>query len=428
MSKSDHPKAIIADDLCKVMPSVKICFNNQIRRTKNVENQPTYDFLEFAAKKLFPTLHQVANIDFLWLDDEGDTIVISSDEELTEAIRIMNIEQRLSYRFEVRRVFPTIPVTILPVEVKAAIPTLKTLLHVIHPDVKCTECERRGKGGSTIVGVRYKCLVRHLDLCEDCEMIAMQPFPMIKYYFPEKVNAVTALMQRRRRMGRGSLKEPHYRTHSRGLILNCLEQPHPKSLTWLSYLRSLSNGPTSPQPKSIDQGDSVNPRKFSRLPFCLKLPPMEPVIVPSNVEEAATVNSQSIELYEATEQSVPTDALPMQAAPVSKLDFSFIPASATSAKPLFCLVRDRNFADSTKVLCGSIFLQLWTIRNIGAASWPPNLTLLYTGGDRLAVGEEDLALAVTRLAPEQGMSFASRRRIIFGIHKLLQTADIRRHP
>lgn len=412
MSKSDRPEAFIADQLCKVMPSVKICFKDQIRRIKNVGNQPTYDFLKFTAKKLFPTLHQVANIDFLWLDGEGDTIVISSDKELIEAIRIMNIEQRLSYRFEVRRIFPTMPFVIIPVEVDAAIPTLKTLLHVIHPDVKCTECERSGKGGSSIVGVRYKCLVRHLDLCEDCEMIEMQPFPMIKYYFPEKANAVTALMQRRRRMGRGSLKEPHYRIHSRGLIFNSLEQPHPKTLTWLSYLRSLSSSSTSPPAKSIDQGDSVNPRKFSRLPFCLKLTPMEPVTVPSNVEQAATANSQSIELYEVAEQSVPNDALPMKAAPLSNLNFSFIPAPATpSAKPLFCVVRDRNSADSTKFLCGSIFLQLWRIRNIGAVIWPPNVTLLYTGGDHLAVGDEDLALAVTRLAPEQGMLFASRRSI-----------------
>jgi hypothetical protein len=403
MSKTDRTEAVGANHLCKVMPSIKFSFNNQVRRTKTVENLPTYDFLKFAAKKLFPALHQFAEFDFSWSDDEGDTIFVSSDKELIEAIRIMNIEHRAIYRFEVRGGLPTTPLTSLPVQADSAIPIIKK---VLHPDVKCFECDRNGKGGSSIAGVRYKCLVRHLDLCEDCEMIERQPFPMIKYYFPEKLVAVTTSLERRRRMGRGSLKGPHFRIHSRGLILNSLEQPHPKSPTWLSYLRSLSSGPTSSTLTSTNQRESANPRKFSRLPFCLKLTAMEPAIVPFNIEQPAAADSESIASYEVVGKPIPADALPVQAAPLSKFNFSFMPAPTTpSPKPLCCVVRDRNFSDSAKVLSGSIFLKTWRIRNIGALNWPPNVVLLYSGGDLLTVGEEDLALAVARLGPGQGMFF-----------------------
>lgn len=404
MSKTDRSEAVSADHLCEVMPSIKLSFDNQIRRTKTVQNLPTYDFLKLAAKKLFPALHQIADVDFLWSDDEGDTIVVSSDKELIEAIRIMNIEQRPSYRFEVRKGSPTTSFTFLRDEVDSAIPKPQKVLDVIHPDIKCSECDRKGIGGSSIVGIRYKCLVRHLDLCEVCEMTEMQPFPMIKYYFPEKV--ATTFLERRRRIGRGSLKGPHYRIHSRGLILNSLEQPHPKSLIWLSYLRSLSSGPTSSTTKSINQRESKNPRKFSRLPFCLKLTPMEPAIVPFNTEQAATANSESIKSFKVVEKVIPADVLPIPVASISQFNFTVIPTPATpSPKPLFCLVRDLNIPDSTRALCGSIFLKTWRIRNIGSLKWQPNVVLLYTGGDSLSVSEEDLVLAVTRLAPGQGMFF-----------------------
>lgn len=396
MFKTDSMEAIDHDHLCKSMLSIKFSFNNQIRRTKTVENLLTYDFLVCAAKKLFQVLHQTAAVEFLWSDDEGDMIHMSSDEELVEAIRIMNTEHRSSCRFEVRTGFLTPPSTFLSANVDAVIPIHTKAVRVVHHGVKCFECDRKGKGVSPIIGVRYKCLVRHLDLCEDCEMMESQPFPMIKHYIPEKVAAATTLLERRRRMGRGSLKGPHYRVHSRGLSLSRLEQPHPKSLTWLSYLRSLSGGPTSSTPTPYNQSESENPLKISRLPFCLKLQPMETAIAPFNTIPVATANTESIGGFEVVEKADQTTQQKMCNLPCIR------GSAMPSSKPVVRLVRDHELPNCEVALSGSIFLKTWRIRNDGAHRWPPNVTLLCTGGDPLALAEGELALAVTCLAPGQG--------------------------
>ena len=62
----------------------KIIFDDDVRRL--ALDQPTYTALQAAARKLFPWLP--LSFHFVYEDDEGDTIVLNSDLEFQEALRV----------------------------------------------------------------------------------------------------------------------------------------------------------------------------------------------------------------------------------------------------------------------------------------------------------------------------------------------------
>jgi len=153
------------------MPSIKIQHNNEIRRVDTKLLIPNgslnYNELVEVAQRLF-SLCDSKELKFTYVDDEGDVVTISSNEELTEAITVMSCHEILRFRF-------TITGESDPID-----QTNSSLEEAVHQHVSCDEC-----GMSPIRGDRFKCTVRHdYDLCATCEAYKVQPFPMIKFSRP----------------------------------------------------------------------------------------------------------------------------------------------------------------------------------------------------------------------------------------------------
>jgi hypothetical protein len=158
----------------KMTTTLKLTFQNELRRLP-IQDVMTYEDLKNYAKQLFPILNEIelANeLQFAWVDDENDCVIISSNLELEEAFRTMRsaTDGKGYLRFEVR------PKT--KSQSAASVNSQK-----IHLGVTCDEC-----GQCPVIGIRYKCSVRSdYDICESCEKKTTQPFPMIKFYEPKPV-------------------------------------------------------------------------------------------------------------------------------------------------------------------------------------------------------------------------------------------------
>ncbi|XP_013792674.1 sequestosome-1-like [Limulus polyphemus] len=139
----------------------------EIRRfltTEGVFN--SYTNLCEKISKVFPQLTGKA-IHLAWRDSEGDEIIMSSDEELAEAIAqaendLLKVHIYLNVKDE---------------------PSMKKQSggeKVVHPNVTCDKCDKQVKG------YRYKCLrCNDFDLCEDCHAQDAHPgHDMIKITSP----------------------------------------------------------------------------------------------------------------------------------------------------------------------------------------------------------------------------------------------------
>jgi len=153
--------------------AIKLSLNNEVRRLTIFESTLTYQTLLETSHRLFPVLkNSSSEISFAWIDDEGDIIVLSSDEELSEAMRIMESQNKSSIRFEI------ILSDTDSRDSKEEIPGE----NAVHSHVTCDEC-----GVHPIVGVRYKCAIRNdYDLCATCESKRAQPHAMVKIYSPQQ--------------------------------------------------------------------------------------------------------------------------------------------------------------------------------------------------------------------------------------------------
>lgn len=141
--------------------SIKIFYDGECRRVRIDEENFSYGVLVHFAHTFFPPLRSYEVINFHWTDEEGDQIVLSSDDELEEA----------------RRLNPTL----LRLEIAQNNSAHSTAFAAVHRGVTCNEC-----GVSPINGIRYKCTVRHdFDLCANCESRRPQPYDMIKIYTPQ---------------------------------------------------------------------------------------------------------------------------------------------------------------------------------------------------------------------------------------------------
>lgn len=149
------------------MYAIKLSFNNELRRVP-CANPITYEELLETAKRVFPPLHDGSDFFFKWYDDEGDEIVLSSNDELQDAFQCMKSENRKTFRFEIcMSNSKSIPAT------AAATADLQ-----VHKHVTCDGC-----GMFPLLGVRFKCAVReNYDLCASCEAKTEKAFPMIKIY------------------------------------------------------------------------------------------------------------------------------------------------------------------------------------------------------------------------------------------------------
>lgn len=149
--------------------AIKLSLNNEVRRLTIYESVLTYQTLLETTLRLFPSLKTCkSEISFGWIDDEEDLIILSSEEELNEAVRIMESQNKSAVRFEI----------ILSENDSTHLKQEGLLEKAVHTKVTCDEC-----GAHPILGVRYKCAIRKdYDLCSSCESKQVQPYPMVKIY------------------------------------------------------------------------------------------------------------------------------------------------------------------------------------------------------------------------------------------------------
>ena len=80
------------------LTSLKLCFNDEIRRLSVTTSGLTFPDLMTKAMSVFPHL---TSVQFSWVDNEGDKVMINSSEEFDEAVRVMTSENKGCLRFEV---------------------------------------------------------------------------------------------------------------------------------------------------------------------------------------------------------------------------------------------------------------------------------------------------------------------------------------
>lgn len=75
------------------MIAIKLSFKNETRRAQIYAEQASLNLslLISTAQKIFPALRENSNLNFKWEDEEGDIIIVSSDDELAEASRCMQV-------------------------------------------------------------------------------------------------------------------------------------------------------------------------------------------------------------------------------------------------------------------------------------------------------------------------------------------------
>lgn len=204
------------------MLSIKINFNEEVRRVQVHTNGGnsyghkidfSYANLIETSRNLFPDLRQAtddSSFVFSWVDNDGDTIVFSTDTEIHEAVREMSQafcgSQTPVLKFHLKlqsksKVSPT--------------DAPKFANQNIHDHVSCDGC-----GLSPLVGNRYKCSVREdYDLCEKCESSQVQPYPMVKIYAKDQAPAGIFIAlrdnhhQRHPHHPHGREHHPHHHPH-----------------------------------------------------------------------------------------------------------------------------------------------------------------------------------------------------------------------
>jgi len=158
------------------MTHVKISFNGEIRRYV-LEPSCSLNDLKKKALALFSPQLDGKDISFRYQDDEDDWVQVSSECELEESFVIFREKSQKIAKFEI--------VVIKSVDVPPPHSSGSSFNDSVHVGITCDGCSQH-----PIVGVRYKCSVRHdFDLCGGCESRSPHPHPMIKIYHPNQAPA-----------------------------------------------------------------------------------------------------------------------------------------------------------------------------------------------------------------------------------------------
>jgi len=158
------------------MNSIKLSYGHELRRLAIGSHELSYEYLVETSKKLFPGLENYHgnSLQFAWIDEDGDRVLLSSGAELDEALRVMAHLHANTVRFE-------IVISIDNLQGERCFPK-NDGPKAQHPGITCDECCI-----CPVVGPRFKCTVREdFDLCEICEAKMPQPYPMIKIYTPDQ--------------------------------------------------------------------------------------------------------------------------------------------------------------------------------------------------------------------------------------------------
>lgn len=212
---------------------------------------------------------------------------------------------------------------------------------------------------------------------------------------------VSCLPERRNRSGRGSCRGPYYRSHSRIRCPNRLEQPHPKSLSWLTYLRGMNADSLFPPISASQQDETYYPTLKTHLPFS----PFfhnEAHSAPLQLAFVNTTSDLALNLKYPIEENRSSQCPPP--ADIESLSLTLTPA-APLAKPMVCFIRDVTFPDSTAVQPRSTFFKTWRVRNVGTTQWPDGLTL---SSEANGAAKLEPRVAVAQIQPGQGKRCRTR--------------------
>jgi Ig-like domain from next to BRCA1 gene/PB1 domain len=401
------------------MPALKLCFSRQTRRMSLPESSLTFDILKCKAKFLFRAILDTDDFEFLWLDEDGDTIVVSSNEELVEAIRIMESDNRPSLRFEIRTQEANTAFSFLP-------PTFSTVAQQstgvdkenlsAQNNVKHCGFEQKREDISPLNGIPYFNPIR-LGSFEKGASMEKQPFPILKFYTPEKSHAMSLPSERRCRTDRRSLKGPYYRSHSHSRSLSSnisksLEKPQNRlpfpTPSRFSYFQRLHSGPKS-LPPMINKNDSKSPVIVTNFPFFTESFSLDtatpltfvPSLTVSPASECST-DGLSVDITKKVADEAPLFQQPPVLSPAPKeisslTSFPF--PLIHLPKPMARFIQDVTFPDGASLLPRSVFLKTWRVRNDGTHKWP-ECVLVCAGGEPLAAS--DTSIAVPPLCPGQG--------------------------
>ena len=438
------PTKLTSRSAFEEMIAIKLFFKNETRRAQiyTDQNDLTFALLVSTAQNLFPALRGKSNLEFYWNDEDNDTIVVSSDDELTEAARVMSNDNRKVMRFEIRENEDGELLTSYPVP-EATI--AREINMAVHINVRCDNCDV-----CPIVGARYKCAVREdYDLCELCESKEAQPHPMIKINSPDQAPAAILITVRDGQIPRGPWRGAHQRGHGphghhhhHGHNHHPHDgpnppgpppHPHPRN-TYGQFDSSFTPGPHCGPGQYWRRMMRHNDRRaaveaaaqgaggwlataeaFAKTlsneisDFTDGSLPEEATASPGNHNESATIDQDFLD--EAVRQSLadstlnstpvattdsPVEVLPASTAATISTPIAVSIPAAPLSKPMARFVRDVTFPDGTSVQPGSIFLKTWRIRNDGPHSWPDKVVLTCAGGDSLSA--VDVALPVDSLS------------------------------
>eukprot|EP01032_Pedospumella_encystans_P032690 gene32690-36913_t len=158
--------------------TVKVCLEDEVRRVPLGGDGQAPSFAEFLKiiSSTFPRT-EGSTLSVTWIDGDGDTITLSTENEFQEALRCMNKGVPKFY-IKTRTVDGNPNIGVGQSPATSTLPTTpKTSSNgTVHVDVECYEC-----GMLPIIGVRYKSAFRaDYDLCESCERKLLPREPMIK--------------------------------------------------------------------------------------------------------------------------------------------------------------------------------------------------------------------------------------------------------
>jgi hypothetical protein len=389
---------------------------------RRVNTEVSVHSLVIVAKQLFPQLIDV-NVSLAYSDDEGDIIMVGSENELQEALIQMAGK---TLKFDVinngRNNLPSFDDNVESSEVP------------IHQNVSCDMC-----GIMPIVGMRFKCSVRNdFDLCEKCEKIEIQPFPMIKIYHPEQNPAgiFVALRDDRherdhrgrgpgggRLGGRGGRGPPPPR-HG-GILGGWFERPrqdqdrvhgpgpHGPGPHGPGSHGPGSHGPHHPPPFKHHGGPPHKHHGGANPPPRGHFPPDAPPHGELRDEEqkrlkrlarqeernklgGKTWRERALELEKIVSNGISTvvnAVSPVSGGNNTNTKNDTVPTAGKKPKSRF--VRDVTFPDGTSVQPGSVFNKIWRIRNDGAIIFPSGCALVNVGGDSMC--REDITVPLPGL-------------------------------
>ena len=312
--------------------TVKLCLENEVRRVPLGGDGHASSFAEFLKiiSSTFPRT-EGSTLSVTWIDGDGDTITLSTENEFQESLRCMNKGVPKFY-IKTRTVDGNPNIGVGQSPATSTLPTTpKTSSNgTVHVDVECDEC-----GMLPIIGVRYKSAFRaNYDLCECCERKLLPREPMIK---------LTESVENRP-------TSPNLSNILHGTLdhaanaLDCLLKSEETKRAW----EVCNEKAVSPFVSAVDH-------LVSRWTRGASVPPTGGV-------------------------SANADTSPISSSPAPK---SAASNSTPVPKPALKFIRDVSLPDGSEVLPGATLLKEWLVCNDGKSAWPMGATLCTAGGDML---------------------------------------------